>query len=85
MTIEQAIREIVRKEISAAPSKKHETLSHDPLQLLSVRRVAEVLETSIDYVYDIIRAGELPTVELGHGRPKMRVRRRDLESFIAGK
>lgn len=53
-----------------------------PDRLLSVASAASMLDTSADYVYERIRAGDLPVVELGHGRPKQRIRYADMVTFI---
>lgn len=51
-------------------------------RLLSVAAVAELLSVSDDYVYDRIREGVFPVVELGSGRSKMRIREADVEAFV---
>lgn len=54
----------------------------DAVRLYSVAAVAERLEVSTDYVYDRIKSGEIPVVELGSTRAKQRVRADDLQEFI---
>lgn len=56
-----------------------------PLDLLSVTEVASLLSCSRDTVERIIDRGELPIVDIGHGRAKTRVRRSALEAWIASR
>ncbi|MEA9984895.1 helix-turn-helix domain-containing protein [Subtercola sp. RTI3] len=58
---------------------------HDPTALLSVRQVAELQGTSLDYVYDVMKSGELRVIELGRGRSKRRVTRVDFEKFVTSR
>lgn len=44
--------------------------------------VAGLLQTSTNYIYDLIKAGELAIVELGNGRAKQRVTTGELDRFI---
>ncbi|WP_116283078.1 hypothetical protein [Subtercola boreus] len=55
---------------------------YSPIRLYSVASAAEQLETSTDYVYDRIKAGELAVVELGHSRTKQRISAPELLKFI---
>lgn len=54
----------------------------ETVRLYSVASAATVLETSTDYVYDRIKEGALPVVELGSTRAKQRIRADDLQAFI---
>jgi excisionase family DNA binding protein len=54
----------------------------EAVRLYSVAAAAELMEVSVDYVYDRIHAGELTVVELGHGRAKQRIRADVLQAFI---
>lgn len=54
----------------------------EAVRLYSVKSAAEVLDTSIDYVYDRIKDGTLAVVELGSSRSKQRVRADVLQAFI---
>ena len=52
-------------------------------QLLTVPETAARLGTSKPYVYGLISRGELPSVNLGHGRSKTRIAEPALEEWIA--
>lgn len=52
------------------------------VRLYPVAQAAEVLSVSKDYVYDRIKEGAIPVVELGTGRAKQRIRADDLQTFI---
>ncbi|MFJ2542733.1 helix-turn-helix transcriptional regulator [Microbacterium sp. NPDC087589] len=51
-------------------------------RLLKVADVAEILGVGIDWVYERIKRGEIPVVELGDTRKNQRVSEADLEAFI---
>jgi excisionase family DNA binding protein len=51
---------------------------------LTVAQVANLLQVSVMAVQGWIRRGELPAIRLG-GKAGYRVRRADLDAFIAGK
>ena len=51
-------------------------------RLLKVAEVAEILGVGIDWVYERIKRGELPVVELGDTRKNQRITESDLASFI---
>lgn len=52
-------------------------------RLLKVSEVAKVLGVGIDWVYDRIKRGEIPVVELGETRKNQRISESDLAAFIA--
>jgi excisionase family DNA binding protein len=52
------------------------------IRLYPVAEAAKLLGVSVDYVYDRIKERVIPVVELGHGRPKQRIRADDLQAFI---
>ncbi|KJQ54147.1 helix-turn-helix domain-containing protein [Microbacterium sp. SA39] len=52
-------------------------------RLLKVVDVAEILGVGIDWVYERIKRGELPVVELGDTRKNQRIAESDLAMFIA--
>jgi len=54
-------------------------------RLLKVADVAEVLGVGIDWVYERIKRGEIPVVELGDTRKNQRIAASDLEAFIAAR
>jgi excisionase family DNA binding protein len=41
--------------------------------LLPVSEVAQLWRCSRDHIYDLIAAGKLPVVDIGHGRSKTRI------------
>ena len=49
--------------------------------LYTVREVAELLKVNRNYVYDIIKRGELKCVKIG----SIKVKKSDLENFINSK
>jgi excisionase family DNA binding protein len=53
--------------------------------LLSVARVAEVLDCSRGHVINLVAKGHLRGVDIGIGRAKTRIRQSDLEAYIASK
>ena len=57
-----------------------ETL-HDPLELLTVERVAGLLCCSQRYIYDQVRAGRLVGTRLGRS---VKISRHNLQLFLAG-
>ena len=87
--IENIVREIARQEIASRESERvtqalrtvvvHRVSEHTHY---SVRTVAELLEVSLDYVYDKINAGRIKTVELGDGRSKQRIPATELARFV---
>jgi len=52
-------------------------------RLLKVADVAEILGVGIDWVYERIRRGEIPVVELGDTRKNQRVPETALAAFIS--
>lgn len=50
--------------------------------LLKVADAAERLSVGIDWVYERIKRGEIPVVELGDTRKNQRIRESDLQRFI---
>ena len=57
-----------------------ETL-HDPLELLTVERVAGLLCCSQRYVYDQVKAGRLVGTKLGRS---VKISRQNLQLFLTG-
>lgn len=53
--------------------------------LLKVAEVADRLGVGIDWVYDRIKRGEIPVVELGDTRKNQRINETDLAAFIAAR
>ena len=51
-------------------------------QLLTVPETAARLGVGRTYVYNLIAHGELPSVDLGHGKSKVRVAEAALEEWI---
>ncbi|WP_223628810.1 helix-turn-helix domain-containing protein [Microbacterium sp. EST19A] len=51
-------------------------------RLLKVAEVAEILGVGIDWVYERIRRGEIPVVELGDTRKNQRVAESDLTDYV---
>ncbi len=49
-------------------------------KLLTAREVSEILQVSLAFAYELIRRGDIRSVRLGRA---VRVRREDLEDFIA--
>lgn len=49
---------------------------------LPISTVADMLGTGRDYVYNRIKAGELPVVELGNQKPKQRIPESAVLAFI---
>jgi excisionase family DNA binding protein len=54
----------------------------EAVRLYSVATVADLLEVSTDFVYDRIKSGVLPVVELGDTKAKQRIRADALQDFI---
>lgn len=54
-------------------------------QLLTIPEVAARLRVHRNHVYRYIAAGEFPTVNIGTGRSKTRVKADDLEAWIEGR
>lgn len=54
---------------------------HDPVELLTVERVAGLLCCSQRYVYDQVKASRLVGTELGRS---VKVSRQNLQLFLAG-
>lgn len=53
-------------------------------RLIAVKDLAEQWGTSKDYIYDLIKAGDLPVVQLGRGdRNKFRVSEEAAADYIA--
>ncbi|MCP3426001.1 helix-turn-helix domain-containing protein [Rothia sp. AR01] len=57
-------------------------LPADGMRLFTVAEVSRRLGVSVHYVYDRIRGGDLPYVDLGMGRAKTRVRADHLQQLI---
>jgi excisionase family DNA binding protein len=55
------------------------------VQLLTVPETAARLRVNRSTVYDLIAAGELRVVDLGHGRSKTRIPEDALAEFIAAR
>ena len=49
--------------------------------LLTVREVAELLKVNKNYVYNVIKRGELKSVNIG----SIKVKRKELEEYIESK
>lgn len=48
-----------------------------------VAKVAELLDVSVDWVYDRIKAGDIKkVVELGSGKPNQRIPASELQRFL---
>ncbi len=54
---------------------------HDPLELLTVERVAGLLCCSQRYVYDQVKAGRLVGTKLGRS---VKISRQNLQLFLTG-
>lgn len=54
------------------------------VRLYTVIEAADLLGVSRHNIYKRINAGELPTVELGDTRSKLRIRADDLQALIDG-
>lgn len=54
-------------------------------RLLKVSEVAERLGVGDDWVYERIKRGEIPVVELGDTRKNQRITEPDLAAFIAAR
>jgi len=50
-----------------------------PTRLLTGDEIAEILNVSRSFAYQLMRTGEIPTVHIGRS---VRVRQQDLERFI---
>lgn len=53
------------------------------MKLLTVNDVAQTLSVSNSLVYQLVATGKLPCHRIGTGRGAIRVRRDDLEAFLA--
>jgi excisionase family DNA binding protein len=51
-------------------------------RLLSIDEVAEYLSVHRDTVYNLVRSGRLPALQLGGRKASWRVTREDLEEFV---
>jgi excisionase family DNA binding protein len=51
-------------------------------QLFDIKTAAERLQCSRGHVYNLINDGLIPTVAIGRGRAKTRIREQDLDDFI---
>ncbi|MET0886752.1 MAG: helix-turn-helix domain-containing protein [Mycetocola sp.] len=51
-------------------------------RLLPISTVADLFGTGRDYVYNRIKAGELPVVELGDEKPKQRIPESAVVAFV---
>lgn len=54
----------------------------DTRRFLTLADVAEILNTSANQVYALVRSGELPAIKIG-GRGQWRVEESELEDYIA--
>lgn len=52
-------------------------------QLYRIPEAAERLGCSVDTVYRLLAAGRLPSVDIGMGRPRVRINEKDLEAYIS--
>jgi predicted DNA-binding transcriptional regulator AlpA len=50
-----------------------------------VAKVAELLEVSKPWVYNRIKSGEFPVVELGDSKPKQRISAAVIQAYIDGR
>lgn len=64
--------------IKPAPAE----IPDQPVRLYTVEEVAEFARASKRYVYDSIRRGDLPYVDLGNGRAKWRVRSDHYQDWV---
>lgn len=56
------------------------------VRLYSVPQLCELWSVGKDYVYGLIKSGELPTIQLGNGdRNKLRVRATDAQRWLNGR
>ena len=53
------------------------------MDLLTIHEVAAILKVSKSLVYGMIASGKIACHRIGNGRGAIRVRREDLEQFIA--
>lgn len=97
-SIDDHIRQIIREEVRSELSKQRSNLrtAKDAIQGLplplqvgeverqySVKSAAELLEVSVQYIYDRIDDGELPRrLDLGGTKAKYRIPATDLQAFI---
>lgn len=51
--------------------------------LLTVREVSRVLRVSINCVYNLVSQGKLPSYRIGAGRGAIRVKREDINAYLA--
>lgn len=54
-----------------------------PTELLTPAEVADIFQVTVATVYGWVRNGDLPKVPLPGGGRKYRIRRADVEAFIA--
>ena len=59
-----------------------EQIAVEPM-LLTVREVADLLRVSANCVYDLVGKGKLACHRVGTGRGAIRVRRNDVEAYLA--
>jgi excisionase family DNA binding protein len=52
---------------------------HDPLQLLTVKEVATVMQVKPSWIYDMVEEKKMPVVRLGR---QLRFRRGDLDNWL---
>lgn len=83
-TISTEIRRFIREELEKQKPRLFPPLGPvPPFRLYSVKSAAELLGTSMDYVYDRVKDGSLPhVVDLGGTRGKFRIRADALQKFI---
>lgn len=54
----------------------------DPLALVTVAELSELLKVSRYWIYEQINAGRLPALKMGEGRRQWRFRRKDIDAFL---
>lgn len=87
MSIEAAIRKIVRDELARtrheAPAVRRQVVGIEVERQYSVKSAAVLLDASPDYVEARIEDGSLPRrLDLGSTRAKYRIPASDLQAFI---
>lgn len=58
---------------------RQQTNSHDPLELLTIPRVAQLWGIDRHRIYKLVQNGELPHIRFGNG---YKLRRGDLEEWL---
>lgn len=52
---------------------------YDPLQLLTVHEVADIMQVKTSWIYDQVQAHQFPVIRLGR---QLRFRRGDLDKWL---